>query len=159
MANIVNNYSSTMVTIFQDVIRTYERNIDIIKECEDTLNDINHEIEFSDSKDLYRGYLMYKDIKELRQKRRQAKQENELLKDIYEYFTSSQGQAFKNKIQQLQGNARKIEEAQQRRTYVPRKRTDLTIADRTCETKPSFEQMLADFNKNKASIKSGKLRK
>ena len=131
MANIVNNYSSTMVTIFQDVIRTYERNIDIIKECEDTLNDINHEIEFSDSKDLYRGYLMYKDIKELRQKRRQAKQENELLK----------------------------EEAQQRRTYVPRKRTDLTIADRTCETKPSFEQMLADFNKNKASMKSGKLRK
>ena len=72
---------------------------------------------------------------------------------------SSQGQAFKNKVQQLQGGARKNEEAQQRRTYVPRQKKDLTIADRTCETKPSFEQMLADFNKNKASMKNGKLRK
>lgn len=159
MANIVNNYSSTIVTIFQDIVKNYEWNLDVIKQCEESLNDINHEIELSDDKDLYRGYLMYKEIRELRRKRRQAKNENELIKDVYEYFTSQQGQAFKNKVQQLQGGARKIEEAQQRRTYVPRQRKDLTIENRTCETRPSFEQMLADFNKNKISVKNGKLRK
>ena len=30
MANIVNNYCSTMVTIFQDVKKNYENNIEII---------------------------------------------------------------------------------------------------------------------------------
>lgn len=159
MANIINNYSSTIVTIYQDVVRNYEHNLEVIKQCEESLNDVNHEIELSDDKDLYKGYLMYREIRELRRTRRQAKQENELMKDTYDYFMSSQGQAFKNKVQQLQGGARKIEEAQQRRTYVPRQKKDLTIADRTCETKPSFEQMLADFNKNKASMKNGKLRK
>lgn len=159
MANIINNYSSTIVTIFHDVVKNYEHNLDIIKQCEESLNDINHEIELSDDKDLYKGYLMYKEIRELRRKRRQAKNENELMRDMYDYFMSPQGQAFKNKTQQLQGGARKIEEAQQRRTYVPRQRKDLTIADRTCETKPQFEEMLAEFNKNKVSMKNGKLRK
>ena len=31
MANIVNNYSSQIVTIFQEVVKNYEKNIDIIK--------------------------------------------------------------------------------------------------------------------------------
>lgn len=157
--NIVNNYSSTIVTIFQDIIKNYERNIEVIKECEDNLNDINHEIELSHPKDMYKGYLMYREIRELRQKRRTAKNENQLMQEIYDYFMSPQGQAFKNKVQQLQGSSSKIYEAQQRRTYVPRQRTDLTIADRTCETNPSFEKMLADFKKNKATMKGGKMRK
>ena len=159
MANIVNNYCSTTITIFQDTIRNYERNLEIIKECEGALNDIEHEIEFGNNKDLYHGWMMYKNIQDLRQRRRCAKCENELLYEMYEFFKSPQGQAFKNKLQQLQSNASKIYETQQRRTYVPRQRTDLTIENRTCEMKPTFEQMLADFNKNKATMKGGKMRK
>lgn len=159
MANIINNYSSTIVTIFQDVVKNYEHNLEVIKQCEESINDVNHEIELSDDKDLYKGYLMYKEIRELRRVRRQAKQENELMKDTYDYFMSPQGQAFKNKVRQLQGDARKIEDAQQKRTYVPRQKKDLTIVDRTCETKPTFEKMLADFKKDKVSMKNGKLRK
>ena len=48
MANIINNYSSTIVTIFHDVVKNYEHNLDVIKQCEESLNDINHEIELSD---------------------------------------------------------------------------------------------------------------
>lgn len=159
MPNIVNNYSSTIVTIFQDVIKTYENNVDLIKNIEDELNDINHEIELSNPKDMYRGYLMYKQIKELRMKRRRAKNENQLLEEMYDFLNSPQSQTFKNKIQQIQGSASKIYDSQQRRTYKPRVRNDLTCTDETAETYKPFEDLLKDFNKTKISMQNGKLRK
>ena len=126
MANIVNNYSSTMVTIFKDVVKQYEANIEIIKQAEDELNDLYHEAELSEPKDMYSGYLVYKAIKETRIRRRTAKEENELLKDMYEFFQSSQGQSFKSKIQSIQGNSVKLRAVQESRTYTPRQRNDLT---------------------------------
>ena len=159
MPNIVNNYSSTIVTIFQDVIKTYENNLELIKNIEDELNDINHEIELSDPKDMYRGYLMYKQIKELRMKRRNAKNENQLLEDMYDFLKSPTSQTFKNKIQQIQGNASKIFDSQQKRTYKPRVRNDLTCTDKIAETYKPFEELLKDFNKTKVSMQNGKLRK
>ncbi len=159
MANIVNNYSSTIVTIFQDVVRNYELNLDIIKQTEAELNDLYHEAELSEPKDMYKGYLVYKAIRETRIRRRTAKEENELLKDIYEYFQSTQGQAFKSKIQSIQGSAAKLRATQEARTYRPRQREDLTIIDKHSTENKSFEQMLSDFNKSKAYMKGGKLRK
>ena len=108
--NIVNNYSTTMVQIFQDVVKSYERNEERIKCIEGELNDLNHEIELTPSKNMYSGYLLYKSIRELRIERRCCKEENELLKDMYEYFKSQPGQAFKTKIQQIQGSAAKLRE-------------------------------------------------
>lgn len=157
--NIVNNYSSTMVTIFQDVTRNYERNLEEIKRIEEELNDLNHEAELSEPKNMYQGYLLYKSIRELRIERRRAKEENELLKDMYEYFKSQQGQAFKSKIQQIQGNAAKLRDVQERRTYVPRQRDDLTITDQHSTAHKPFEEMLKEFNETKISTKNGKLRK
>ena len=159
MANIVNNYSSTIVTIFQDVLRNYEMNLDTIKQCEDELNDLYHEAELSNPKDMYKGYLVYKAIRETRIRRRTAKEENELLKDIYDYFQSPQGQAFKSKIQSIQGNSAKLRATQEARTYQPRQRNDLTITDKHSTANKPFEKMLSDFNKSKAYMKDGKLRK
>ena len=157
--NIVNNYSSTMVTIFQDVTRNYERNLEDIRRIEEELNDLNHEIELAESKNMYQGYLLYKAIRELRIERRRAKEENELLKDMYEYFKSQPGQAFKSKIQQIQGSAAKLREVQERRTYTPRQRDDLTCTDVTSTAHKPFEEMLKDFKETKISTKNGKLRK
>ena len=157
--NIVNNYSSTMVTIFQDVTKNYERNLEDIKRIEDELNDLNHEAELSEPKNMYQGYLLYKAIRDLRIERRRAKEENELLKDMYEYFKSQQGQAFKSKIQQIQGNAAKLRDVQERRTYVPRQRDDLTITDQHSTAHKPFEEMLREFKETKVSTKNGKLRK
>ena len=81
-ANIVNNYISTMMTIYNDVIKAYERNLEVIKQTEDELNDLNHEIELSSPKDMYKGYMLYKTIRELRLKRRCAKEENELMEEM-----------------------------------------------------------------------------
>lgn len=158
-SNIVNNFASTIVTIFKDVVERYEDNLKIIKNAEDELNDLSHEIELSNPKDMYKGYLVYKEIREIRIRRRTAKEQNELLKDMYDYFISQNGQAFKNKIQSLQGNSVKIRNAQEQRMYQPRQRNDLTITNRHVEANKPFEELLADFNKDKAYIKNGKLRR
>lgn len=157
--NIVNNYSSTMVQIIQDVVKNYERNEDRIRCIEEELNDLNHEIELTPSKNMYSGYLLYKSIRELRIERRRCKEENELMKDMYEYFKGQQGEAFKKKIQQIQGNAARLREVQEHRTYTPRQRNDLTCTDQTSTAHKPFEQMLKDFNKTKVTMQGGKLRR
>ena len=157
--NIVNNYSTTIVTIYQDVKKNYERNIEIIKQAEEELNDLYHEAELAEPKDMYKGYLIYKAIRDIRIRRRKAKEENEILKDMYEYFNSSSGQAFKTKIQSIQGSAVKLQATQETRTYQPRQRNDLTITDKHSTAHKPFQEMLADFNKTKVSMQNGKLRK
>lgn len=159
MENIINNYSSTIISIFQNVIKTYESNIEIIKQTEGELTDIEHEIELSSPKNARDGYKLYKELREIRIRRRVAKDENQILKDTYEYFKSQQGQAFKNKIQQLQGGAAKLREVQEHRTYTPRQRNDLTCTEQTSTAHKPFEEMLKEFNKTKVSSQKGKLRK
>ena len=75
MSNIVNNYSSTIITIFQNVVKEYEHNLEIIKQSEEELNDLYHEAELSNPKDMYKGYLVYKAIRDTRIRRRTAKEE------------------------------------------------------------------------------------
>lgn len=157
--NIINNYSTTIVSIFQDVINNYERNLEIIKQAEEELMDLEHEIELSAPKDMSKGYLAYKEVRDVRIKRRKAKEENELLKDMYDYLKSQQGQSFKNKIQSIQGASVKLRDAQEHRTYIPRQRSDLTITNHTSVAHKPFEEMLSDFNKIKVSTQNGKLRK
>ena len=157
--NIVNNYSSNIIQIFNDVVKRFENNVNIIKQTEDSLTDIYHEIELGKNQDMYHGYLLYKQVKNLRMKRRQAKDENELLKDMYEYIKSQSGQSVKTKIQSIQGNSVKVYEAQARRTYTPRQLDNLTITEKTCEVNRPFEDLLRDFKKDKVSVQNGKLRK
>lgn len=157
--NIVNNFASTIVTIYKDVVERYEDNNIIIKQSEDELNDLYHEIELSNPKDMYKGYLMYKEIREVRIRRRTAKEENELLKDMYDYFMSQNGQTFKSKIQSIQGNSVKVRNAQEQRTYQPRQRSDLTIGNKHTVANKPFEEMLSEFNKNKPYISGGKMRR
>ena len=157
--NIIENYSTTIVSIFQNTIRDYEMGLERIEQIQDELQDIFHEIELSPNKNMYEGYLLYKRIKELRVERRRCKEETELMKDTYEYFKGQQGQAFKNKMQQLQGNAAKLRKTQEGRTYKPRQRTDLTIEGLTSSEHASFEDMMKEFNKTKITSSKGKLRK
>ncbi len=157
--NIVNNYCSTFIQISNDVVKRYESNEDIIKQTEEELNDVYHEIELGRDQDLYGGYKLYRQVKDLRNKRRQAKDENALLKDMYEYIKSQPGQSFKSKIQSIQGNSAKVYEAQSRRTYNPRQRNDLTITNKTCDVNRPFEDLMKEFKQTKVTMQGGKLRK
>ena len=157
--NIVNNYCSTLIQIATDVVKRYEDNEATIKQTEEELNDVYHEIELGKDQDLYGGYKLYRQVKDLRIKRRQAKDENALLKDMYDYIKSQQGQSFKSKIQSIQGSSVKVYEAQSRRTYNPRQRSDLTITNKTCEVNRPFEDLMREFKKEKVTMQGGKLRK
>lgn len=159
MANLANQHCSTIISIFNDVIKKYENNVEVIKQTEEEINDIMHEVELSSPKDMYKGYLCYKSLKDLRMKRRQAKDENELLKEMYSFLKGQQGQTVKSKLQSIQSSAAKAYEFQQKRVYTPRQRNDLTITNKTCETNKPFEELLRDFNKTKVSMVGGKLRK
>jgi hypothetical protein len=160
MSNIVQDYSTTVMDIYQKVIQRYESNIQTIKQTEEELNDIYHECELSEPKNVYQGYLMYKAIREIRQKRRTAKNENELLQNMYELLKSQQGQQFKKSIQSIQGSSITVSEAQDRRVYLPKHRSDLTIAGQNCPVanKP-FEDMLKEFKQTSVTTQKGKLRK
>jgi hypothetical protein len=147
------------MSIFQNVVDNYEKDLEDIKRIEGELQDLMHEIELSPAKDMYKGYLLYKQFRELRIARRRCKEEIEILKDTYDYFNSQQGQSFKNKMRQLQGGADKLRETQERRTYTPRQRDDLTIVGQTSNEHNSFEDMIQQFNKTKITSKKGKLRK
>ena len=105
------------------------------------------------------GFLIYKAIRDARIRRRTAKEEVELLKDIYDYLKSPAGQSFKSKIQSIQGASVKLRSTQESRTYQPRQRDDLTITDKHSDANKPFAQMLDEFNKTKASMRGGKLRK
>lgn len=158
--NITEQYSTTIISIYNDVVKTYESNVALIKQCEDELNDLNHEIELSKPKDMYKGYLCYKAIRDVRNRRRIAKNENQLLQDLYDFIKSKTGQDTKTKFQQIQGNSIKTFEAQSRMIYIPRQREDLTIANTHSESTKDFEQMITEFNqKNKISREKGKLKK
>ena len=157
--DIIENYSTTIVTIYQNVVNDYERDLERIEEIQGELQDILHEIELSSPKDMYNGWLLYKRIRELRIERRRCKEQTELMKETYEFFKSQQGQSFKTKMQQLQSNAAKLRNVQEQRTYKPRQRDDLTIEGQTSSEYKSFEDMMKEFKETKVSMKNGKLRK
>lgn len=159
MSNIVNNYSTVIIDIFKDVVNNYERNLEIIKQTEGELLDLEHEIELSEPKNARDGYKIYKELRDVRIRRRQAKNENELLKEMYEYITSQSGQEFKSRMQKIQGHSINVCNKQDNRVYSPRQRNDLTITNETaCAVKP-FEELLRDFNKTKVTMQSSKMRK
>lgn len=159
MKNTVVDYSNTIIDIFKDVAKRYESNIEIIKQTEDEINDINHEIELSSPKDMYHGYLMYKTLRELRVRRRQAKDENEILSEMYFYITSQNGVEVKTKMQKIQGHAVEIQRKLNNRSYCPRQRSDLTITDVSPVCNKPFEQLMKEFKETKVTTKNGKLRK
>lgn len=159
MSNIVVDYSTNIIDIFKDVVKRYQTNLEIIKQTEDELNDINHEIELSSPKDMYHGYLLYKTLRELRVRRRQAKDENEILSEMYFYITSQNGIEVKTKMQKLQGHAVDTERKLNNRSYCPRQRSDLTITDVSPVSNKPFEQLMKEFKETKVTTKNGKLRK
>lgn len=159
MTNIVVEYSTNIIDIFKDVAKRYESNLEIIKQTEDEINDINHEIELSSPKDMYHGYLLYKTLRDLRVRRRQAKDENEILSEMYFYITSQNGIEVKTKMQKLQGHAVETERKLNNRSYCPRQRSDLTITDISPVSNKPFEQLMKEFKETKVTTKNGKLRK
>lgn len=157
--NIVNNYCSTIIQMYQSVIANYELNQDIIKQADEETQDLLHELELSEPKNAREGYLIYKQLRDVRQRRRLAKDENKLMQNMYDYFKTQSGQLFKREIQKIQGSAAKEYEHQENRRYIPKQRDDLTITNQTCLANRPFEELMKEFKQDKITVQNGKLRK
>ena len=153
--NPVEMYVDSINSIFTDISNTYNNSIEEIKEVEQSLMDLLHEIELSSDKDMYQGYLLYKEIKTLRIRRRQAKERVELLKGMYDFVNGNQVAQIKNTLGQLKGNSKKTLSHQNNRVYSARQRDDLTIEKKHTD----FEDLTKKFNETKITSHKGKLRK
>lgn len=126
--NIATQYSTSITLVYDDIVKTYEKNAMFINQCEEELLDLEHEIELSDDKNMYAAWEIYRAIKDVRTRRRVAKDENQVLQEMYNFIKSKEGEAMKVNFQKMRLNSSKVSVAQQHRIYIPRQRTDLTIS-------------------------------
>lgn len=125
--NVVSECVSPILSIWDRVIRTYEQNEEIIRQAEAESQDLLHEIELAAPKNGPQGYLLYKALRDARVRRREAKNENELLAPLYQ-FCKDQVEVRKE-LQKIQGAGDRTADRLAKRSYHPKERSDLTITN------------------------------
>lgn len=73
-------YTQKLLEDITTINNEVNRLSNIVHTCDLKICDVMHDIELSNSKDMYSAWLLVKEIKEIRQKRRQAKDEIETLR-------------------------------------------------------------------------------
>ncbi|HBN95111.1 MAG TPA: hypothetical protein DDZ66_02330 [Firmicutes bacterium] len=109
----------TILQAINYILKTYPENLDKIKELEAQQADLLHFLEF-DPLTRPIGYKFAKEIKEVRLSRRKFKDENEILKPLYEYLTNGNSQSFIVGLTSNLGKARKRGDQLHLREYGPR---------------------------------------
>ena len=115
--NLINEIETKMNTLCEE-----ERKIN------DEINDILHEIEFSIF-DASGGYMLSKELKNLRSKRREIKKEKELLSHVQQFYNNNKNLPIT--LFKTLSTVKKAHKTQQERKYYPRSRYDLKISQAT----------------------------
>ena len=156
MENIVEKYIDTILFIVSEVKKNYAKSSEDIITTTQEQEDIEHEIELADKADRTVGYRLYRELRDIRQRRRMAKNQNELLKEINNFFTEDGNKKFFDRLCQIKGNARKVFDMQGERVYTPRRRGDASITNSAMGA--AFEDMLSEFKNNDRIVKKQKRR-
>jgi hypothetical protein len=127
---IAKEYVITITKILQDIGKTYEYNYDLVNQKDKETQDLLHELELG-KLDYKRGNKLAKQLKRVRQERRQAMDENSTLKILYDYFKDK---PLLKDTQKLHQAIVKEEDKLKSRTYQPRVREDMTITDKKPDT-------------------------
>ena len=107
----------TFVGDIKNMLARYEGNKTRIFQIEEELNDLEHYMEIGNFKNVPEGYKLYRKLAELRRERRACKNENFLLKPIYEHFYATE---VLNKLSYVQGECAKIKNTIDARAYTVR---------------------------------------
>lgn len=105
------------ISDIKGMVSKYEYNKQRIFEIQNELEDLYHYIEISSYKTVPTGYKLYRKMAELRRERRACKNENDLLKPIYDYFHATE---VLNKLSHVQGDCGICKETIDARTYAVR---------------------------------------
>lgn len=126
MADVASPIINGILSDFKYVVETYEGNIDTIRKLEAETQDLLHEIELTKRKNASEGYYMYDELRRVREKRRELKDENESLEEMYQLYKCNE--PFTNKLKKIQKNVDRIKERQTKRCYTPRVRKGEVIS-------------------------------
>lgn len=99
------------------MVARYETNTTRIKDIENQLSDIEHYMEITSYKNIREGYRLYRKLAELRRERRALKSENDLLRPVKEYFTTTN---VLDKLSNVQGDVAKSQSLIDSRVYTVR---------------------------------------
>jgi hypothetical protein len=117
-------------SVIFDTPKAYENNKLAIELCEKEIIDIEHVIELT-SFNASRGYSLAKDIKDVRTRRRELKDQNELLGPLVEIVNRMK--SFQNDLNKAIGDIRRIKQKHENRSYKMRVREDLQEEVLACQ--------------------------
>jgi hypothetical protein len=126
MNDIVSPLVTTILGNFEQVVSKYESNFVEIGRLDNETQDLLHEIELSPAKDMYKGYKLYRELKIARERRRQLKDENLQLEEMYGYCKNPNNVC--DTLNKMRDKAKAKMEHQAARRYVAKVRTDLSIS-------------------------------
>lgn len=129
MENIVEKNIDIILAAMNEIKKVYEKSSEDIITTTQEQEDIEHEIELNEKADRTAGYKYYRELREIRQRRRMSKNDNELCQESYNFFTADNNKSFFDRLIQIKGNSRKVFEKQKDRVYTPRIRGDVTITN------------------------------
>jgi hypothetical protein len=133
-----------IISAIDHIIQQYEWASQEVNDCDKETGDLLHEIELTDGLSAKEQRLRYKQLKEVRERRRKAKDTVEQYKELYEYIKTIADGTKKN-LGKLHAKVARIIEQQGEKTYIPRIRDDLTCTPE----KPYNPVMQVAFEKAK----------
>ena len=129
-------------------ISKYESNIERLKEIEGIQNDLNHEISLGKKRNVVDGYKIYNRLRELLIERYEVRDENDILKPMYEFLKNKN---LKPDLNRINASMIKEEERLKSRKYNPKVlnsvELSMEISDNNVGNKP-FEDLLKDYKDN-----------
>jgi len=109
----------TILRCIDYILTRYPENQEGICEYDKQTQDLLHQIELTNFA-IGPGYKLAKQLQEVRRGRRGLKDENELLKGLFEYLSQGSSMAFKNGLINAVTKAKQRERMLPLRTYAPR---------------------------------------
>lgn len=98
----------------KEMVKKYDANIARIAELEDQMQDVMHFMEMAKPKNVPTGYKLYKKLTDIRKERRACKNENDLLKPVYDMF---HGTKLLDQLSYVQGECGKVKKTIDGRAY------------------------------------------
>lgn len=127
------------------MITRYEKNDLRIQEIEEELYDMEHFVEIAPAQNAAKGYKVYHKMADLRRERRARKNENALLRPIYDYFYKA---AVLPRLRSMYGEVYKIKQSIDDRKYSVRTKA----IDEFFDKPPKEEKVYLNLNTSETFV-------
>lgn len=140
----IENSLKLIISMFDSTVNTYENNCKTIRNCDLKQNDVAHKRELSKRMTVAAICKLHKEERENLIVRRKAKDENELLKELYDYCIANKH--IKKEFSKMLSNYNNKKAKQSKRIYTPRisPNEETTV---NAKTKPNLDKMIKEYKR------------